>query len=619
MSEAREAKTQGRRRQLKIAGLATVAVLGSCQLFYVYGWSRFHTPATTEASIGIDEPPQDTIELDRACVLLDTPFIAASQPDFTKSGLRQWNDCRSVKTVSGWTVDHCSTPGSNPRNDMPPQQNEAPSCYPGGYFRIQKTTRPAAGVIGPPTCALEASKTLSKDDTTNKYATRFMGPDSFRIVLLGPERLSLMQQQYLGNCTYAIPYLISRPGRFWVQKVLHTYEGFDGMNEEMDKDRWPEYLGRNILDPVAERIQQEENVAKQELGHPSREKSHYHFEVCSHCMSFVRMDEEQGLGGTRDQCSRSPMTQARQYGTYSARSKITSVRQAQFHNYEWIPARPRCMFFPDQTHFEPISESDSQERRQEKEHAAGCLQKTRSLFFVGDSHVRQVFLGVMQRLQGQSGDIEDRKQQALEAGNVKGVYNQDDFLTETLSRIRYTIEDTGDYFDLNADEITEAKINHLDILETVDTVILGLGSFPASHEHWTTAEFVQRVQKVFDGLVMIQQTRVRGRHDLTSDSKMNTLRVIWTGIPAWTDRTDKATRDSTDWRTNPRILYWNKLVDQIIDNVNRRVGGDGMIDRLDSFEITVPFKNSTMDELHYIMNAPVSALSAELIHKLDLC
>jgi len=621
MSEAKEARAQGRRRQLKVAGLVTVAVLGSCQFFYVYGWSRFHTPAAADASIGIEEPPKDTIELDRACMLLDKPFVAASQPDFTKSGIRQWTDCRSVKTVAGWTVDHCSTPGSNPRNDLPVQQltNEALSCYPGGYFRIQRTALPAAGVIDAPSCALETNKTLSKDDATNKYASSYMGPDSFRVVLLGPERLSLMQQQYLGDCTYAIPYMISRPGRFWVQKILHTYEGFDAMNEEMDKDRWPEYLGKSILDPVAERIQQEENEAKQGLEHPSLEMTHYHFEVCSHCVSFVRMDEEQGLGGSRDQCSRSATTQARQYGTYRARSTITSVRQAQFHDYEWIPVRPRCMFFPDQVHFEPVSEFDSQERKQEKSLAADCLKKPRSLLFVGDSHVRQVFLGVMQRLQGQAGAVEDRKQQTMEAGQVKGAYDQEGFLTETLSRIRYTIEDAGDYFDLTADETTEAKIEHLDILETVDTVILGLGSLPASHDHWTTAQFVQRIQKVFDGLVMIQQTRVRGRTDLTADSKMNSLRVIWTGIPAWTDRTDKATRDSADWRTNPRILYWNKLVDQMIDTVNQRVGGNGMIDRLDSFEITVPFKNSTMDGLHYVMDAPVSALSAEVIHKLDLC
>ncbi|GJJ68862.1 hypothetical protein EMPS_01208 [Entomortierella parvispora] len=615
MSEAKEARAQGRRRKLKIAGLVTVAVLGSCQFFYVYGWSRFHTPATAD-SITIEEPPKDTVELDRACMLLDKPFIASSLPDFTKNGIRQFTDCRSVKTVAGWTVDHCSTPGSNPRNDLPAQQStdDAPSCYPGGYFRIQRISTANA-----PSCSPEANKILSKDDATNKYATSFMGPDSFRVVLLGPERLSLIQQQYLGNCTYAVPYLVSRPGRFWVQKILHTYEGFDAMNEEMDKAGWPEYLGNNILDPIAERIQQEENETKQQLEHQSLERSHYHFEACSHCVSFVRMDEEQGLGGSRDHCSKSAMTQARQYGTYRARSTITSVRQAQSHDYEWIPVRPRCMFFPDQTNFEPVSESDSHERKQQKGYAADCLQKTRSLFFAGDSHVRQVFLGVMQRLQGQAGDIEDRKQQTLEAGKIKGVYDQDGFLTDTLNRIRYTIEEAGDSFDLTAGEITEAKIDHLDILETVDTVILGMGSLPASLDHWTTARFVQRVQKVFDGLAMIQQTRVRGRTDLTGDNKMNSLRVIWTGIPAWTDRADKATRDSADWRTNPRILYWNKLVDQMIDGVNRRVGGNGMIDRLHSFETTVPFKNSTMDLLHYTMSAPVSALSAELIHKLDLC
>ncbi|KAG0053403.1 hypothetical protein BGZ83_001169 [Gryganskiella cystojenkinii] len=606
-----EEKSTVRRRKLKIIGLATVAVLGSCQLFYLYGWSRFHAPtSSTESYDSLDEPPKDTVELDRACMLLDKSFTAASQPDFTRTGVRQWTDCRSIKTIPGWTVEHCATPGSNPRNDIPPkEQNEALSCYPGGFFRIQKLEDSIAGIASP-SCQLEANRVLSKDEGTNKYATSFMGPDSFRIVLLGPERLSLMQQQYLGDCTYAIPYLISRPGRFWVQKVLHTYQDFDAMDEgkTAQDHRWPEYLGKNILDPIAERKQQEDDEAKQGPDHATNlEMSHYHFEVCSHCVSFVQMDEDQGLGGTGDICTRSTTMQARQYGIYRAQSTIHSIRQAQSHQYEWIPARPRCRFFPDQTSFEPVNdETDTQDQRKEKEQAAACLQKPRSLYFVGDSHVRQIFFGFMLRLQGQSGAIETQADQTLEVGKIKGMYDLDGFLNETLARIQYSIENVGDSFDLlPGEEVKDPEnIANRGILEQIDTVVLGFGSLPASLPYWSTVEFVERIQRVFDGLVKIHQIRSARGGNGNREDPMNTLRVIWTGIPAWTDRTDKTVRDSADVRTNPRILYWNKLVDQIIDGVNGRVGGRGMIDRLDSFEITMPFKNSTMDYLHYVADAP---------------
>jgi shikimate 5-dehydrogenase len=66
-------------------------------------------------------------------------------------------------------------------------------------------------------------------------------------------------------------------------------------------------------------------------------------------------------------------------------------------------------------------------------------------------------------------------------------------------------------------------------------------------------------------------------------------------------------------------LYWNKLVGEIIDSINTEIGGRGIIDRLSGFEITIPFKNSTQDHIHYTSKTAVDSFSAELIHKLDLC
>ncbi|KAF9982271.1 hypothetical protein BGZ65_003050 [Modicella reniformis] len=399
-----------------------------------------------------------------------------------------------------------------------------------------------------------------------------------------------MQQQPLGDCTYAVPYLISRPGRFWVQKILHTYEGYDALNEMVPEQWSPEYIGNDILD-----------IETQE--------QYYHFAVCSHCVPWVAIDEAQGLGGVGDICSQTPSRQSRQYGIYRARLPIESVRQAISHPYEWIPARPRCRFHPAQTSFEQAVESDSQEVKAAKMEAARCLAKDRVIYFVGDAHVRTLFNGVIQRLQGRPGNIDaliaGRKKATSKAGKLEARSDYDAFLNDILARIKFSVEsEVGD------------SVNELAALEDVDTVVLGSRAFSV---HWTTAQFVDRVQAVLDGLVALHRARQLASGGDTMN-KRNSLRIIWMNAPAWTDSPQQGTGTATTtWRTNHRILYWNKLVNRMIDAINAEVGGRGIIDRLSGFEITMPFKNSTQDHLHYTSETVVDSLSAELIHKLELC
>ncbi|KAF9908423.1 hypothetical protein BX616_000165 [Lobosporangium transversale] len=602
MSEIVATKTSHQKR-LKYGIIAVIGVLGSARLFYYFGWSSSYSAETAQSPLNTitRDYPLDPAETDRACMLLDRPFNSATQPDFTKSPIRQWTECRSLKTIPGWSVQHCTVPGSTTiiqeedeaREDEKEQPTSA-QCYPGGYFRIQRLqARIGDTLLETEACQPKPNTVLAKDPTTNLYTSRYLGPDTFRIVLIGPERISLLQQQPLGGCTYAIPYLISRPGRFWVQKILHTYQGYDALNENMSSQWTPEYLNTDL---IAEETRQSQRF--------------YQFNVCSHCVAWVAIDEAEGLGGTQDICSNTPSTQSRQYGIYSARLPIESLWQAVSHPYEWIPARPRCRFYPAQTAFEPVDESDSEEVKAEKEEAAKCLQLKRSIYFVGDSHVRVLFSGLMQRLQGRSGKldapIQDRKSHVLKIGNIVARSDFDPSLNETLARIRYSA---------NGQEDDKVNVPDLAVLNEMDTVVVGFGSFAG---HWTTAQFIERIKAILDGLVELRKMRQAVKAGAPQD-KMSSLKVIWMGLPAWTDNTAADQRDIAGWKTNHRILYWNKLVDGMIDNINAQVGGHGMIDRLSTFEITVPFKNITQDHLHFTTETPVDSLSAELIHKLVLC
>ncbi|KAI1317201.1 hypothetical protein EDD11_008893 [Mortierella claussenii] len=603
------------RKRVKYAVLVVVGFLGLTQLFFSFDWAEQLSALTGQSKLDAilaNTPPQDTVETDRACILLDRPFTGASQLDFTRTTLKQWTDCRTLDMISpGWTVQHCTVPGSNPVQVEGQPFVDSPSCYPGGYFRIQRvlpssstttttTTTTATdakdddkdSVLETGTCHLKKDALLSKDPATNQYATSFLGPDTFRIILTGPERVSLMQQQSLGDCTYAIPYLISRPGRFWVHKILHTYSGYDALNEVPTSDTWlPQYLGTDLI--TAE--------ARQQQGY-------YHFDVCLHCVSWVAIDEAQGLGGTKDICVRTASAQSRQYGIYTARMPIDSVRQAVSHPYKWIPARPRCRFFPDPAAFAPKEQTDSDDVVAEKEEAAQCLQKKRSIYFVGDSHVRMLFTGVMQRLQGKSGRLElpiqDRETHVLKAGNVEARSDFDASLDEILARVRYFA---------GAEQDGSVKVPDVEALEAMDTVVMGFGSFAG---HWSTAQFTDRIKTVLEGLKGVRDARQMASGG-DKVSRMSSLKVIWVGIPAWTDDTLQAT--TAGWKTNHRNLYWNRIVDGLINGINTQVGGQGMVDRLSTFEITLPFKNTTQDHLHYTSEIPIDSLSAELIHKLDLC
>ncbi|KAF9437581.1 hypothetical protein BGZ76_000178 [Entomortierella beljakovae] len=573
-----------KRKRIKYV-IGAVAIIAVAQLLYSIDWSdRFKTEVIRSSDEGLQiQPPKN--EEDRACLLLDRPFTTVSQRDFTKSGLRMWTQCKPVSSVAGWTVEHCVTPEREETVDEPP------SCHPGGYFRIKRLNAPTnVNNLQSGTCQLNPTSTLSDNVDINSYATKFLGPDTFRIILVGPERISLLQQQSLGGCTYAIPYLISRPGRFWVQKILHAYQLYDSFNET-GNDQWtPTYLGNDLIE--AETRQQ---------------GTFYHFDVCPHCVRWTALDEAMGLGGTNDICTRDPLRQSRQYGTYSTLTPIKSVLQAVSHPYKWIPARPRCIFYPEQTSFEPILMEDDEKTKDKKTKAAQCLQKERSIYFVGDSHIKFLYSGLMQRLQGREGSIDttfNLPTHVSKAGNIKLSYQIDDTMDQTLARINFLLKNEQD---------KKANIPDIGILSTVDTVILGFGSFTG---HWTTTQFQERFTEVINGLVEIWKARQVKSNGNKLD-RMNSLKIIWMGIPAWTD--DPGNTTVENWKTNHRILYWNKMANGAIDILNTQIGGEGLVDRLLAFEITIPFRNSTQDHVHYMMDTVASGLSAELIHKLDLC
>ncbi|KAG0247544.1 hypothetical protein BG011_001321 [Mortierella polycephala] len=73
-------------------------------------------------------------------------------------------------------------------------------------------------------------------------------------------------------------------------------------------------------------------------------------------------------------------------------------------------------------------------------------------------------------------------------------------------------------------------------------------------------------------------------------------------------------------RTNPRLKYWDLLVDQEIEAINEHYSEQGgMIDRLGVFPMVMPYHKLSPDGAHHTVKGATYPLAQVLIHKFDIC
>ncbi|KAG0235169.1 hypothetical protein BGW41_000920 [Actinomortierella wolfii] len=663
---------------IRYGAVLTVASFVLFELLSYFGWTqKFRLQELTGGALGVNAP-DEAIEDDRGCVLLDRAFSFASMPDFTQTHLDSWTNCQAILTNDDWSVEHCISPLAKHRTDMttattsePGKEAESPSCLPGGYFRIQrlKATPTTANTIGSSAgatadrCTPAADLRLFGDSGEEEggqptlletNAQKFLGPDTFRITLIGPERLILMQQQRLQNCTYAIPYLISEPGRFTVRRIEHLYEDFEAIT------------------PTAAAAPENKNrvVAKDILD--SRPKNAYVFDVCSHCRAHRT---RKGIA----RCSTDPKEGTKQYGTY---------QHVFGSEYQWVVARPPCEFYPTLDMFHNDTNQGNagrtsttgsittgtgkkDELAEVKTKLQTCLQTTRRrILFAGDSHVRMLMEAVVQRLHGAQGDLNveggddkaatknvDADDDLSTGGQIQRkigrwtfTYDNDPLLVKTMARLGYSLgRDIGTGEDEDEDGNEQPEVEDLDVLDQVDTVVVGLGSV-AFTQQMTVPSYLKRVEKVLTSFVDLQNTRY------FLNQKVD-MRIVWMEMPVWTETEEREpllskretsddnarvgdvvemlvprqedndkTVNADDMRTNPKIQFCNKQVDKMLDRLNGvvRNGGTttypgGGVDRIPAFAITAPFRQTAQDGYHFTREVVVDALAAQTIHKLAMC
>ncbi|KAF9177528.1 hypothetical protein BGZ50_008653, partial [Haplosporangium sp. Z 11] len=583
----------------------------------------------------VPEPPTHSHYDTDTCNRLDSEFEFESPPDFTKLGIESWTDCRPIASVEGWKVEHCTAPGSiwpehdvraapkssfynnnstsflfRPRSPLPGQQyaytspvspvSSSPDqtpvslgtestdpqvepqpthCNPSGYFRVQRLIMPSTsytiGMDNPNVelrCRNNPNYPIALNETTRNYVENFLGPDSIRAELDGPERYVTHQQINLGNCTYALPYVLSRPGRFWLTKIEHVYQDFQGMNENYPTTFVPQYIGGDILLPLPVRPREPQwmdgrPVIEAWSAYLEEASKVYQFTVCGGCPQYLNPSlypKHEDL----PVCSTRAKEGARQYGVHAGSNVVAKFEDLQEQTYEWVGARPRCQHYPhlqtfrslgafqqdlnarassvqDPVYGGPLALTSMDAFVKLHDETMRCLSRKRSIYLAGDSHIRLLLMDFINRLRGSENNEYNVQGWGTHDEQVEGIHIYQDFdrwLTDLQHKIRHTLGEP-----LGA---TPSPENDLNLLDKFDFMILDFGGWPAAGYQigplWTSDRLFNYMKDILWGLARVRHLRIE--HYKKTGEGHKDLGIVWMGQVPWPE-----TRPTPDMRTNPRL------------------------------------------------------------------
>ncbi|KAF9432850.1 hypothetical protein BGZ76_010232, partial [Entomortierella beljakovae] len=541
--------------------------------------------STTPHPVNIDSDGynQDT------CIRLDSPFEFESPPDFTKLGIESWTDCKPIVSLDGWKVEHCTAPGStwpdyedkldrnttstiNPSSFLsrpkpipegqryaymnPPLTFSVPlspppyscaqncsnvypkpyptQCNPSGYFRVQHLNVPATTYTGgsadanPSARCRNSNLPISMNKSTRRYIEDFAGPDIIHVYLNGAERYVTDQQINLGNCTYAIPYVVSRPGRFWVTRIVHAYHDYQDLNENFGSIPGfvPKYLGVDILPPVPLNLPIEDSLTESEKQAYDTALSNIHsFTVCERCPQFLNpasLTKYQDL----PICSLSPKDGFREYGVHTGIDVVSSLPTIESQEYVWVASRPRCRHVPDIYTFldaDNITEYSKyvqstpvaknifgtppnlpafEEFSKQHNETKRCLSLPRHIYYAGDSHMRQIFSGLINALIGIRSDQLSFTGWGTHLQDISGLEMRQDFdnwFFMIQNKLRYMLGKPplhdNDAFD------------EWDLLKDYDSMLLDYGAWPMAGFNvgtlLTTEQFLAQMKPIIWDLAAV--------------------------------------------------------------------------------------------------------------------
>ncbi|KAF9946252.1 hypothetical protein BGZ72_000502 [Mortierella alpina] len=409
------------------------------------------------------------------------------------------------------------------------------------------------------------------------------------------------------------------------------------MNENYDENFVPDPISSNIL-PTAPSKPKEPQwgdsdiVIEAWIDYEKAVSNVYRFTVCERCPQLLNPSSH-SKHEDLPACAIRAADGARQYGVHAGTNVISKFDDLQTQSYEWVGARPSCRYHPHLLTFSrleryqiklettaqlvggraygsPPSLASMSSFVKQHEETMGCLRSNRSIYFVGDSHIRELFIAFTNRLRETDTPL-TLHDWGTHTEQVEGVHIRQDFdqwLTHLQHKIRHTL---GEPLNAEPDPTEE-----LSLLEKFDSIILDFGAWPAAGfgigPLWTSDHLVRYMRETLWDLAKVRH--LRQEHYKQTGEGYRDLRIVWMGMVPWPET------NHPDMRTNPRLKYWETLVNREIDVINNYYKGQGgMIDHLGAFEKIMPYHKLSADGAHYTAKGPVDALIQALIHKLDLC
>ncbi|KAG0012610.1 hypothetical protein BGZ82_002483 [Podila clonocystis] len=495
--------------------------------------------------------------------------------------------CTSLPSAPGWKMQHCVQPLKE-------------HCRQGGYLRIERLSSPLDPPADPSRTTCFSYNTpgfvprpLSSNASHHDYVAYSLGPEAFHVEIVGPERHIWVQQQFLGNCTYAVPYHVSTPGRYWIANVVHTFDNFEGLDELAAKNMWPLVLNNNIFSNSTTEGERAFDVCKNPSPLPPRLEIY--------------------LG--------SPS------GAYKAPTAPKSYLKAlDVEQYEWVSKTNLLTM----ANIRSITASKAPAGAGNS--VLSCLVNSRRMFqFNGDSHIRVLYKSLVHQLQSLPGDITMSHEYyfpPVRIGRTQVNYKFENHF-DTVSRMLDAYDfnsDDGAYLDwVQPLDVVDEEMQHFqELFKTLvytDILVVGWGHWHSAMVmqggHWTTEAFIIRTEDLLRRFLKLQRHR--------RQMGMRHLVLAWAGLPASTENFARIdpNLDDADWRTNQRLAYWDRLCNMLVDRLNAEEAGQvrkeqnelrqPAIVKLYAFEKTLPYKAHAADYHHFTRTNVVSAQLSELL------
>ncbi|KAG0328661.1 hypothetical protein BG004_002499 [Podila humilis] len=432
--------------------------------------------------------------------------------------------------------------------------------------------------------------------------------------MVGAERHTWVQQQFLGNCTYALPYHLSTPGKYWITNIQQTFNNFEGLDELAGKSMWPLVLNKKLL---FESITEDERE----------------FQACMDPAALLLPPELKVYIGSPS-------------GAYQAvpTAPKTLEQAMNVDQYEWVP---NSFSHPSKPpHLTMTNIRTMASAKAGFNNIFNCLVNTRRLVqFNGDSHIRVLYKSLVHQLQSLPGPVVMSHEYyfpPVRIGKVEVNYkfeNHFEIVSKMLDAYEFKPDNDGAYLDwvqpsLNG-EVNEEMQHFQELFKTLvysDVLILGWGHWHSAMisqgGHWTTEAFMKRTELLLRRFLKISRHR--------RQYGMRPLVLAWAGLPASTQtfaKPDPNLQDS-DWRTNQRLAYWDRLCNQLVDRLNteeavyqqqREVEQEApagplsaypAIVKLYAYDKTVPYLAYAADFHHFTRVNVVTAQLNELLPQL---